>query len=195
MDIFEQKTVLDSLTVLVDSREQDTERARERYKAFKCPYRRATLDYGDYTYQAVLPQGNAIYDEQKTISAQCVVERKMSLDELAACFTTSRDRFRREFDRAAEHGAKIYLVVENGSWEKLLDGRYRSRFNPNAYLASLTAWLARYDMTVIFCKEQTSGKLIKEILYRDLKERLDRGEYDKAGTATGRLDKATSQNT
>ena len=33
-------------------------------------------------------------------------------------------------------------------------------------------------MNVVFCKEETSGRLIKEILYRDLKERLERGEFD-----------------
>jgi len=29
----------------------------------------------------------------------------------------------------------------------------------------------------VFCKADTSGALIKEILYRDMKERLERGEY------------------
>lgn len=32
------------------------------------------------------------------------------------------------------------------------------------------------DLNIIFCKEETSGDLIKEILYRDLKERLERCE-------------------
>ena len=38
--------------------------------------------------------------------------------------------------------------------------------------------MIRYNMNVIFCKEETSGRLIKEILFRDLKERLERGEFD-----------------
>jgi hypothetical protein len=45
-------------------------------------------------------------------------------------------------------------------------------------MASITAWMARYDCKVIFCKQEISGALIKEILYRELKERLERGDYD-----------------
>jgi hypothetical protein len=36
--------------------------------------------------------------------------------------------------------------------------------------------MIRYELQVIMCKAETSGRLIKEILYRDLKERLERGE-------------------
>ena len=56
------RIVLDSMTVLVDTREQDTERARWRYAAIGLPAVRCTLDYGDYSYNAVLPDGTAIYD-------------------------------------------------------------------------------------------------------------------------------------
>ena len=62
MDIFNQKKVLDSFEILVDTREQDTERAHRRYASFGAPIRRATLNYGDYTYNAVLPDGRQIYD-------------------------------------------------------------------------------------------------------------------------------------
>jgi hypothetical protein len=37
--------------------------------------------------------------------------------------------------------------------------------------------MVRYDITPIFCKEGTSGTMIKELLYRDTKERLQRGDY------------------
>ncbi len=49
--------------------------------------------------------------------------------------------------------------------------------NAAAFLASVMAFMIRYNMNLIFCKEETSGDLIKEILYRDLKERLERGEF------------------
>lgn len=94
MDIFDQKEVLKSFQILIDSREQATERAEKRYKSFSAPYSRATLDYGDYTYNAVLPDGSSLFDIRKTIKPFCVVERKMNLDELAACFTRGRERFK-----------------------------------------------------------------------------------------------------
>lgn len=177
MTIFDQKAVLDSFEILRDSREQDTDRARRRYESFGVPHQRAVLNYGDYAYNAVLPDGNKIYDVSTTLSPACVVERKMNLDELANCFTQGRQRFQREFERAQEHGSRIYLLCENANWENLLNGKYRSRFHANAFAASITAWMIRYNANLIFCKEETSGRLIKEILYRDLKERLERGEF------------------
>lgn len=177
MDIFEQKEVLRSFSVIVDTREQPTAKAKRRYKSIGAPVTRATLDYGDYTYNAMLPGGTALYDVDGRITPRISIERKESLDELAQCFTRSRDRFRREFQRAEEQHARMFLIVENASWENLVSGRYRSRFHPNAFLASITAYTIRYNMCLMFCKEDTSGRLIRELLYRDLKERLERGEF------------------
>ena len=181
MTVFEQKQVLESMVILTDTREQQTDRAARRYARFGCPHRRATLSYGDYAYNCQLLSGKWLYDENKTVSCRAVVERKMSLDELATCLGRERVRFEREFVRAQEAGARIFLLVENASWENLIAGKYRSRLNPKAFLASLAAWTIRYDLNLIFCKEETSGVLIKEILYRDLKERIERGELDGVG--------------
>ena len=178
MDIFEQKQVLKSFEVLIDSREQPSKRAEARYQSFGSPYQRATLSYGDYTYNATLPDGQKLFDVSETIKPLVSVERKFSLDELAQCFTHSRDRFEREFERAKANDARIYLLVENANWENLLNGKYRSKFSANAFKASVIAWQIRYNLQLIFCKEETSGMLIKEILYRDLKERLERGDFD-----------------
>lgn len=164
------------MTILHDTREQQTDRARRRYAAFGVQTEAAVLDYGDYTYQAQLPNGNLIYDTSGRIEPVCAVERKMDLDELAACFTRDRKRFEAEMIRCKEHGGRMFLLVENATWEKLLLGRYRSRFAPEAFLASIVAWTIRYDLQVIFCTQDSSSRLIREILYRDLKERLERGE-------------------
>ena len=177
MDIFDQRKLLESFRILIDTREQPTRRARKRYESFGCPFERVTLNYGDYAYNAVLPSGEPIFNTLETVSPMCAVERKMDLDELAQCFTRSRKRFEREFQRATDHKARIFLIVENGSWENLVNGKYRSRFNPKAFLASVSAFTIRYNMCLQFCKEETSGTIIKEFLYRDLKERLERGEF------------------
>ena len=93
------------------------------------------------------------------------------------CFTRGRERFKKEFQRATEQNAKVYLLVENGSYEKIISHSYKSKYNPKAFLASLEAFQARYNMQVVFCLETTTPTLIKEILYRELKERLERGEF------------------
>lgn len=183
MTPFEEKAVLASMEILIDNREQNTDRARRRYETFGVPYQRATLNYGDYTYNATLPDGSCIHDTDQTVLPLIAIERKMDLTELANCFVNhknekTRDRFRREFERAAENGCRIFLIVENANWENLLNGKYKSKLNPAAFTASQIAWMVRYNTNVIFCKEETTGRLIKEILYRDLKERIERGEFD-----------------
>lgn len=177
MEVFEAKTMLDGMNILVDNREQPSKRAEQRYKAFGVPYERVTLSYGDYCYNAVLPNGTPLYDTSKTLTPLCVVERKMNLDELAQCMTRGRERFKREFERAKDAGAKVFLVVENATWENLLNGKYRTKMAPAAFEGSLMAWIVRYDIGLIFCKEETSGRIIKGLLYRDLKERVERGDF------------------
>ena len=178
MQPFEIDNLLSSMVILVDKREQPTSRAQKRYDTFGVPYKRCTLSYGDYAYNAKLPNGKWLLDDESTVKPLMALERKMNLDELASCFTHSRDRFKREFERAKENGARIFLIVENGTWENLLKGSYRSKFNKNAFLASLAAWIVRYDLQIIFCKEEISGRLIKEFLYRDLKDRAEKGQFD-----------------
>lgn len=168
---------LRSMEIIIDTREQPSLRAKRRYKNFECEYYRQTLDYGDYTYNFTLPNGEKLFCSDIRIKGHAVIERKMDLDELASCFTHDRKRFQAEFERATSAGATIYLLIEDATWENLINGKYKSKFQPKAFLASITAWSARYNLKLIFCKNETSGRLIKEILYRELKERLEVGFY------------------
>ena len=169
MDILQKEECLQSMTILIDTREQNSDRAKRRYSAFSFPYRKQKLDYGDYSASFIL--------NGSEVQIKAAIERKMNLEELSSCFTHERNRFQREFERAAADGASVYLMIEDGNWEKLINGHYKTKFNQKAFLASMTAWIARYDLKPIFCKSETSGRLIQEILYRELKERLERGDY------------------
>ena len=174
----EIEEVLSSVVILVDTREQATARAKKRYERFGCPHERVALSYGDYAVNARLPNGEWLFDTSKTVTPLAAVERKMNLSELAQCFCQSRERFMHEFERARDNGARIYLLVEDASWPALFLGKYRSKMNPKAFRASVIAYMVRYNMNLIFCNEATSPILIKEILCRDLKERLEKGEFD-----------------
>lgn len=175
MDDFDIQRIMKSFRIIIDTREQVTKRAEKRYADMGVEFDRAVLDFGDYTYNLTLPDGQ-LHDISKRIKGRCVIERKQNLDELAMCFTRSRDRFRREFQRAQEADAKVFLLIENASIDMIYTGQYRSRFRPAAFLASLFAWSVRYEMVPVFCGMEHSGKLIREILYRDAKERLEKGE-------------------
>jgi len=175
---FEEMQILNSMEILVDTREQRTSKAEQRYKSFGVPYSRATLSYGDYTANLTLLDGEKLYDISDTINPICIVERKMNLDELAQCFTHSRDRFEREFLRAKDHDCFIHMICEDGSYEKIEGHKYKSKYPPKAFLASITAWQRRYDIHFHFCSSLETGRLIKEFLYRDMKERIERGDFD-----------------
>lgn len=166
---FDLNDALDSMVVLVDSREQRTAQAKRRYEQFGVPYETHKLDYGDYSARFTLPSG-----EEFSLADKVIVERKMGLDELCMCFCQERGRFEREFERIKSSGAKCYLLVENAEWEKAYNGRYRSQMRPSALVASILAFTARYNCVPIFCKAETSGKMIHDILYREGKERLER---------------------
>ncbi len=167
------KNTLDSMVVLVDTREQNTPALRKRLEAMGRPIERAALLSGDYSCKCILPDGTAY-----SLAERVTVERKMSADEIAGNFTKGRQRFVREFERLKERGGKAYLLIENASWEQIMNGKYRSRFAPKAFTASLSAWQARYNAHILFCKSETSGKLIEKILYYELKEILESGELD-----------------
>ena len=158
------------MVVLVDTREQDTARLRVRLKDMKCEHERCKLDFGDYS--AKVP----VNGEWLTLNV--AIERKMDLDELAQCYCNGRKRFEREFERAQIAGAKIYLLVENATWEDAYTGNYRSKMSPQALTASMLAWLARYRCQLIFCRQRTSGRLIYDILYREAREHLERTMLD-----------------
>ncbi|KKI51792.1 ERCC4 domain-containing protein [Christensenella hongkongensis] len=169
MTCFEVDAALKSMKILVDTREQDTPALRRRIKAMECGVERVKLDVGDYSCKCTLPDGTE-YD----LSNVVVVERKYDLTELCTCFCQQRKRFIREFERAKENGTKVYLMVENAQWKKVYTGAYRSKMSAPALRASLWAWLSRYNCQIIFCESQFSGEIIKDIMYRELKEHLEK---------------------
>ena len=142
----EDKTALESMVCLIDTREQDTPRLRARLKEIGCPWERKKLNFGDYSVKC----------DTIDLSETIAVERKMDLDELCNCYCKERKRFEREFERAKQAGAKVYLLIEDGSWEDAYSGKYRSRMSPESLVASIQAWLARYNCQVIFCRQHTT---------------------------------------
>ena len=155
---------LKSMVCLVDTREQDTPAFRERISHFD-QWERHKLDAGDYSAKFLLPDSSWYF-------LPVAIERKYAIDELCMCYCQQRGRFEREFERALEAHSKLYLLVEGGSWENVYSGKYRSQMNPKSLVGSILAWLARYNCQLMFCKKETSGQLIKDILYREGKEAL-----------------------
>ena len=170
MDHFSVKRALSTMSILWDTREQDTPRARKRMEQVGVPIERVALSFGDYSAKC------DVLDLRESVA----IERKMDLTELAHCYCQDRKRFVREFERAKEAGAKLYLLIENGGLDEAYRGHYRAHVHPSALTASIFAWLSRYNCQILFCSEENSGRVIHDVLYRELKERLENMSDEKA---------------
>lgn len=163
----EMENILKTIFLIVDTREQPTEAYYKRISKVGIPYRRQKLDFGDYSCGYLSFDGS-----EMLLDKEIVIERKMSLDEICANFTKGRDRFAREFERAVSSGAKVHLIIENGNYEKIIGGKYRSRLNSNSLLASFIAFADRYNISVHFCKAETTPLLINRIFYHHIRNKL-----------------------
>lgn len=161
----EVEACLESMVLLLDSRERPTAKLRERLRQTGLPYERVALNVGDYGAKVKLPNGD-------WFQLPVEIERKMDITELCMCFCQERGRFTREFERARDSRNRLYLLVEGANWENVYAGKYRSRMRSKSLVASILSWVSRYDCQLMFCRDSTTGKLIRDILYYEAREIL-----------------------
>ena len=162
----ELQEALKDLTVICDSREQINAHVTRYFDKQKIPHISRKLDTGDYSAQI-----GAL-----SLEKDIVIERKANLDEICGNFTVERERFEREFLRAKAYGTKVVLIVENATWSDVFLGNYRSKVKPQSLIGSLLSWMVRYNITVLFCKPEETGKIIWGILHYAAKEMLINGK-------------------
>lgn len=107
-----------------------------------------------------------------TLEREVVIERKHNLDEICGNFTVERERFEREMLRAKAYNTKVFLIIENASWSDIFLGNYRSKLEPKSLVGSLFSWQAKYNLTIIFCKPEETGRLIHGLIYYYARELL-----------------------
>lgn len=159
----EIKEKLKTFEIIVDTREHEEKAIIQHFADKKIPTISRALSIGDYSIQL----------DGITYESDIAFECKMSLDELSNNFTAERERFEREFLRAKANGTKVFLLIENGSWDKIKKHEYRSKLEPKAFMGSLLQWGARYNITVMFCESSQSAELIYSTFYYWLKNKLE----------------------
>ena len=162
----ELKAELAKLTIIEDTREQDHHCA-EYFQKHNIPHITRKLDTGDYSAQLGV----------MTLERSVAIERKRNLDELCGNMTSDRDRFEREFLRAKANGLHIFLIVENATWTDVFLGNYRSKLSSKSLTGSILSWLARFPVTLLFCKPDETPRLIYGILYYFAREELLYGQH------------------
>lgn len=163
----EQKEILKSMTILIDTRENANNHIIEYLDRKKLKYKSKKLDYGDYSF--MLPV-NKDLDIIKPIffDDEIVIERKGSLTELSGNLTKDRTRFENELVR--KHSSKFHLMIEDGSWEKIENHKYNTDYNPKSFIATLNSYIARYHINIDFIEKDYAGSFISRLFYYHLRE-------------------------
>lgn len=135
--------------VVIDTREQDP------LPITGFPVVRVTLQTGDYSYAGG--------------EDRFAVERKTIDDLVGCCAGDNRARFQRELHRLRGFEFARLLVV--GDRADLVQGRYRSRINPESVLGSLAAWEVRYRVPVVFAPDpQAAARLVEAWVWWSVRE-------------------------
>lgn len=159
----EIKEQLEKMTVIMDTREQVNYNITSYLSEKKVPHISRKLDVGDYSFMI----------DNLTFEDSVVIERKANIDEIAGNVTNDRTRFENEFLRAKAKGIKVFLLIENCTWQDINSHNYKSKLNPKALLATLLSWQVKYNITIIMCKPNETGQLIYGTFYYWLRSSLE----------------------
>jgi ERCC4-type nuclease len=151
----ELKELLHSITILVDSREQQNQHIFEYFDSKKIPYEFMKLDVGDYSVKLPAHKELGI---NRDIFFPVSIERKNSINELAQTIK-ERTRFENELIRSQKFRFSL-LVEDPDGYENIIRGNYRSQYDPKALLGSLKAFETRYSFNTVFIPKQLAGNYI-----------------------------------
>lgn len=165
----ELKTLLKSMVILIDTRENVNEHITKWLNSKKIPYKVKKIDAGDYSfYLPANPELGIIRDLYFTDKIS--VERKANLVELSGNFTNDRTRIETEFIR---HKGKMILLIENASYEDIIKHNYKTEYEPASFLATLHSFSERYNIPFTFIKDNKySGQFIYYTFYYWLRNYL-----------------------
>lgn len=143
----EIQKILKNMIILVDSREKANSHLLEYWDKHKIKYEVISLPSGDYSFALeAIPELD--FSHKTYYYNDILLERKNSLEELSGCFSQTRERFNDEWSRC--YAKRKYLLVENNTYEDLVNGRYNTQYNSKSFLGSLHSFNAKYGLEVVF---------------------------------------------
>lgn len=160
----ELKTLLDSLVIIVDTREQKNTHILDYFRKKEITFKFQTMKTGDYS--AYIP-ANPELGLPRDLYFDVVVERKANIDEFAQ--NTKEERFENELIRSQHMN---FLLIIEDTYENLLNGAYRSKYSPQALLGRLKAFEARYGFNTVFMDKKLMGNYIFHHFYYQIRNVL-----------------------
>lgn len=167
--------LLRKIVVLIDTREQENTHIIEYLEKHKIKYKYKAMECFDYSCELEKDEELGLPFDICLIN-RIGIERKGSgkngLTELASNFTTTRNAFEEKWQKAKYNTEDLYLIIENGSWENIKNGKYRSQLSSNSFYNSLISWRTKYGFKIDFVETENIGEHILRLLLDKLKKVL-----------------------
>ena len=160
----EQKELLKSMTILIDTREKEKKNTHitDYLDTKNISWIRKALPYGDYS--VMIPKNEKLNIPRDLVfTNQICIERKASLSEWASNLVNDRSAVKKKFALSPPH--KI-LMIENGSYEDMVNGNYYGNYSSKSYLATFHSMWHEFDIPIIFMPNpEYSGMFIAGYLW------------------------------
>ena len=143
--------ILKNIIILIDTREKSCSHITDYFDKHKIKYEFMALPAGDYSFALeAMPEYDLPYRQH--FYKDVIIERKNSLEELSGCFSQTRERFNDEWSRA--YAKRKYLLIENATYEDIINGNYDTKYNSKSFLGSLHSFNAKYGLEIVFMKNK-----------------------------------------
>lgn len=155
------KKILDSMVVIIDSREQNNQHIIDYLNKHNKPYKVVKNDFGDYT--AMLPAGTLTgFTHDIYFDRDIAIERKNSIDEIAGNLKDDAARLKKELAHMNMYQIKYFFFVEDKNFhENLRQGNYRSQYDPFTLMQRIKKGIeAEYNTVIVPVDKQVIGSEI-----------------------------------
>jgi len=177
----EIKTVLDSIVITVDSRENQWQHIEDYFIKKKILFKKMKHDVADFSF--MIPANKELCIPRDIyFNDNIVIERKKNIIEVVNNLCEDGgNRLEDEFIRSK--GAKFYFMIENSTYLQAIQGNYEispgkiSKYKAETFIDRLKTFEARYGINVHWGGNQiASGNFIYYTFRRWLREKLKNGD-------------------
>lgn len=161
--------LLNSITIVCDTREQKNEHITKFFDSKKIAWTKKKLNTGDYSF--FIPKNDELgIPRDLWFDKEICIERKNSLEEISSCFTESRDRLKKEFALAPRN--KV-MIIENASYVDMVTGNYNTRYDSKSFWASYHSFWHEFNLPIIFIPDNRyTGVFIRGYFQYYLRDKL-----------------------
>ena len=164
----EIKQIINSMIIVIDSREKQFSHIKLWLKSKKIPYIIQTLSFGDYTF--MIPANSELgIIEDISFSNEIAIERKANAEEISGNLTEGRERFKREFERG---NTKIRILIEDSSYADISKGDYQTKISAESFIGSLHSIQEEFNAPFFFTDKEHSAQYIYNTFKYYLRNKL-----------------------